>query len=869
LGALFAARAADTPDAVALIHEDQTVTYGVLASSVNRLARLLIARRVGPDVIVPIMFEPSVDMVVAILGIITAGGAWLPLDCEAPAARIATILIDSGASLMLGASSIIAGRAQPPAVELLCLDDPAMVDALATLPGGAVTDADRQASLAPSHLAYLFYTSGTTGKPKGVATTHEAIVNSLLWMRSELRVGACDRAPQRLDYTFDVSIWEMFVPLTSGGALIILRSGGHRDPGYVASAIRRHAATLSYFVPTTLLDFLQDEAAPLCTSLRNVVVIGEALSGRLQAQFHAALPTATLWNSYGPTEAAVGVTIWRCRREDGDDAPPIGSPSWRTQLHILDGELNPVPDGVSGELFIAGLPLARGYHRQPELTREKFLPNPFGPPGSRMYRTGDLVQRRVDGEIHYLGRSDSQIKFNGIRLELGEIEAAVAALPGIARAAVIARTFPVGARLIAYLVANPGSTALDAAGLRTALADRLPSYMIPSLVVHLAALPLTTSGKLDARALPDPIFDGDAVAWREPVGELEVLLAQMFGELTGATRVGADHNFFDLGATSLTAMRLAARLKDRIGMILPMQALVRQPTPAGLAASLRRLDDGDDRPIVLRDRRRPITFMFPGAGGPDLALANLCSACDPAFDLRRMTYPDWRWLCRTGANMEVIIDVMVSQIVDQAPTGPLRLAGYSFGGAVAYGVALALRRRGREVAVLGIIDTPAASAVRPASGGNGRRRHLSLAAKLVRQWRDGEIGLAIVTSLLERVPASALPRLAKVLRLFPGAVKDAGEIRLCTTTMSRLGRTWRYARMIPADRLDTPTVLFRIHEPHDESVSYEGWSERCENLATVYIKGEHLTILSPANLGDFVERFRSAMLVGVKSGLSG
>ncbi|MEO9212325.1 MAG: non-ribosomal peptide synthetase, partial [Caulobacteraceae bacterium] len=388
-------------------------------------------------------------------------------------------------------------------------------------------------------------------------------------------------------------------------------------------------------------------------SVRNVVAIGEALTGYLQARFHATLPRATLWNSYGPTEAAVGVTLWRCRREDGERAPPIGAPSWNTRLYILDDDLHPVATGDTGELFIAGLPLARGYHGRPELTAETFLPCPFEAPGTRMYRTGDLAVRGEDGEIEFLGRGDSQVKFNGIRIELGEIEAAVAGLPGVARAAVIARTLPHGARLIAYVVMRPGAACPAMPTIREALGATLPRYMIPSFVVPLEALPMTASGKLDARALPDPAADDAPGAFRAPANALEALLARLFGDLTGARNVGVDHSFFDLGGTSLTAMRLAARLKATNGMILPMRALVEYPTPAGLAAALTRVDGA--RHTSLPNRARPAVFVFPGAGGDDLSLAAPCEACDPAVDMVVLDYPDWRPLCRPGAGFEALI----------------------------------------------------------------------------------------------------------------------------------------------------------------------------------------------------------------------
>jgi amino acid adenylation domain-containing protein len=858
LPALFAAQAARTPEAVALVCEDQSLTYAALAARINQLARFLIARGVGPDCIVPIAFERSFDMVVAILGIVTAGGAWLPIDTEAPAARVNTILADSGAPLILTSAAVAAGMAFAN-IEVSRLDDPALVEDLAKLSTAEIIDRDRLAPLLPHHLAYVIYTSGTTGKPKGVANTHEAIVNCLGWMRETIGIGPGDRVLQRVDYTFDVSIWDFFLPLISGGALIIARPGGHRDSSYVASVVQADAITLLFFVPTMLLDFLQDENAHLCTSIRNVVAIGEALSGQLQAKFHATLPHATLWNSYGPTEAAVGVTLWRCRREDGDRPPPIGEPCWNSQLYVLDPDLRPVPAGVSGELFIAGLPLARGYHGQPALTAEKFLACPFGPEGARMYRTGDVVQRRSDGEINFLGRVDSQIKFNGIRIEPGDIEAAISALPGIARSVVIARTLPQGARLIGYLVMKPGSPPPEPGEIRTALSVTLPGYMIPSFFVFLDQLPLAPSGKLDARALPDPDQEQASVAYRAPTNVLEALLATVFGELTNSPHVGVDHSFFELGGTSLTAMRLAARLKGETGLVLPMHALVDNPTPAGLAAALQRVQSGGDTLAVGRTDSRPTVFMFPGAGGSDLSLGVLCSACAARVDLREMLYPDWRQLCVPGGRFEDVIDTLAHEVATQAPSGELRLSGYSTGGDVAYGVARALRRMDREVKFVGVIDTPAPASARPAAA-EKQGLLTRQVRKLARLWREQELTKAIIINVLGLIPLRAWPVADHLLPLLPEALRESAEERLRVTSISILEQRWVKEHGVPAQRLDAPVVLFRVRDVPDEDDRFAGWSNRAADLASIEIDGDHLTVLKGANLASFAARFTAAIL---------
>ncbi|MEU4120384.1 amino acid adenylation domain-containing protein, partial [Kitasatospora sp. NPDC028055] len=464
---LFQAQATRTPDATAVVFEGVELSYAELNARANRLAHLLISRGVGPEQLVALVLERSVEMVVALLAVTKAGAAYLPVDPEYPADRIAHLLEDGAPALVL-ATSATAGLTAAPA---LVLDAPALVEELAGLPDGDPVDADRIHPLRAANPAYVIYTSGSTGRPKGVAVPHSGIVNRLTWMQSEYRIGADDRVLQKTPFGFDVSVWEFFWPLLEGGTLVLARPGGHKDPAYLAELIQRERITIAHFVPSMLQAFLHEPAAAGCTGLRAVLCSGEALSADLRDRFDDVLDVP-LHNLYGPTEASVDVTAWACRESDTGASVPIGRPVWNTRVYVLDAALQPVPPGVPGELYLAGVQLARGYLNRPGLTAERFVADPFGQPGERMYRTGDVVRWTAEGVLVYTGRADDQVKIRGFRIELGEVEAALAAHPEVAHAAVVAREDQPGdVRLVAYVV--PG-TAVD--GQEQAAAEQVEGW---------------------------------------------------------------------------------------------------------------------------------------------------------------------------------------------------------------------------------------------------------------------------------------------------------------------------------------------------------------------------------------------------------
>jgi len=564
LPALVAEQVRRTPDALAVVAEDGALTYGELGCRAAGAAERLRAMGVGPDTVVPVCLERSTDLAVGLLGVLAAGGAYLPLDPDHPPARLA-LQIEEAHAPALVAQRRLAARL------------PAFAGATCWVEEAEGAGADLAGPARPANLAYVIYTSGSTGRPKGVMVTHAAIANRLRWMQDAFPLTAEDRVLQKTPLTFDVSLWELFWPLLAGAVMVLARPGGHRDRAYLSDAIRRHRVTTVHFVPSLLADFLEEPAARECRSLRRVFSSGEALPADLARRCLATLD-AELHNLYGPTEAAVDVTWWPCRRGDGEPAVPIGRPIANVRACVLDAGLRPAAEGAAGELWLGGVQLARGYLGRPGLTAERFLPDPFGEPGGRLYRTGDEARWRPDGALDYLGRLDRQVKLRGVRIELGEVEAALRAHPAVADAAADVR----GDRLVAWVVTRRAAGPDE---LRAYLAERLPGSMVPAAIAALPALPLTASGKLNRAALdPAPLAGEEAEGRRggrsenRPATPREREVAAAVAELLGLEEVGADDDFFALGGHSLLAVRLAARAN------LPVEAVFRLRTVRRLAA---------------------------------------------------------------------------------------------------------------------------------------------------------------------------------------------------------------------------------------------------------------------------------------------
>ena len=582
---LFEAQVGRTPDAIAVVFEGIELSYAELNARANRLAHHLIGLGVKPDARVAIALERSPEMVVALLAVLKAGGAYVPLDPAYPIERLGFMIEDSAPHVLLTMQAVLPALGRlPDTLPILELDAPS--PPWAALP--ATNPDPASLGLTSRNLAYIIYTSGSTGTPKGVMVEHQAVVNRILWMQQAYRLQPHEAVLQKTPFSFDVSVWEFFWPLLHGARLVVARPYGHMDPAYLSDLIIRNAVTTAHFVPSMLQAFLEHPHARDCTSLTRVICSGETLQSIQAERFYNVLPQTALYNLYGPTEATVDVTAYACSPSErlSGSSVPIGRPISNTKLYVLDQHRQPVPVGVTGELFIGGLQLARGYLNRPELTTERFLPDPFaaeaGHANARMYKTGDLGRWLPDGSIEFLGRNDNQVKIRGFRIERGEIETRLLDYPGLREAVVVVREDRSDdKRLAAYFT---GEKDVSAATLRAHLASALPEYMVPAAYVQLDALPLTPNGKLDRRALPAPEDDAFGKrAYEEPQGQIETAIAAIWAELLHIERIGRHDNFFKLGGHSLLAISLVERLR-RQGWHAEVRGLFTQPTPAGLAA---------------------------------------------------------------------------------------------------------------------------------------------------------------------------------------------------------------------------------------------------------------------------------------------
>jgi amino acid adenylation domain-containing protein len=491
LGALILSQAARTPEATAVVDEVAQLTYREFAERGCRLAHHLRAVGVRPDTVVAVALDRSADQLIAAFAVLLAGGAYLPLDPSNPAPRLAGMLADAQAPVLLTRSDRLDTLAAKAAVTVLTdLDEEEISARPSTAP---------EPQAGPGDLAYVIFTSGSTGRPKGAMNTRAALLNRLLWAQRAFQLTARDTVLQKTPVGFDVAVWEIFWPLLAGARIVVARPDGHRDPQYLEEMIGRYQVTLAHFVPSMLRVFLEGADLTRCSSLRQVLVSGEALTAGLQQAFLGSCLRAELDNLYGPAEAGIDVTRWTCRRDSGRTVP-IGWPCDGVDIHLVDAAGGLVLGQAEGEICIGGIQVGRGYLGQPAQTAERFVPDPFGAvPGKRLYRTGDRGHRRPDGAIEFLGRTDDQVKLHGVRIEPAEIEAVLSTQQEVRACAVAVRGKGDDVVLVAYVVGQA-----PAQRLRRALAEALPSTMIPTRYIHLDQLPLSVNGKLDRRRLPDP-----------------------------------------------------------------------------------------------------------------------------------------------------------------------------------------------------------------------------------------------------------------------------------------------------------------------------------------------------------------------------
>ncbi|WP_143070984.1 non-ribosomal peptide synthetase, partial [Streptomyces malaysiense] len=604
---LFAAQAALTPHAPALISEDARLTYAELDARANRLARHLISQGIGPEQFVALYLPRTADLVVALLAITKSGAAYVGLDPAYPSERGAFMLADSRPSLVVTASEV-AATLPPTGIPTIVVDDPGTRQAVAALSARPIADEERTSPLTPDRPAYVFYTSGSTGRPKGVVGTHIGMVNRLDCAQRQFPWKHGDVGCAKASLAFGESTSEIFGPLLHGAAVALANHDQMRTGHALAALVEEHGITRVTLVPSLLNTLLEEELLGPRAGEAMWTSSGEALSPATARRFLGAFPEGRLLNSYGFSEASadsVWTPISSSDLEQG--ALPIGCPLPNTQVYVLDSALRRVPPGAVGELYVAGIGLARGYVNQPALSAERFVASPFAV-GERLYRTGDLARWGADGRLSYAGRADDQVKVRGIRIELGEVQAALAAHPDVAQAVVIARDDATrGSQLVGYVVLGSSGAVVDGGVLRGFVAGRLPEFMVPSVVVVLDELPLNANGKLDRGALPVPVFSGGV--YRAPRSVREEVLCGLFGQLLGVDVVGVDDSFFDLGGHSLLATRLVSRVRSVFGVELSVRAVFDAPTVAELALCL----DGVrvERPVLRpREGSGPVGLAY-------------------------------------------------------------------------------------------------------------------------------------------------------------------------------------------------------------------------------------------------------------------
>ncbi|MDZ4323511.1 MAG: non-ribosomal peptide synthase/polyketide synthase, partial [Pseudomonas sp.] len=593
-----------TPERTALMWDGGSLDFAELHAQANRLAHYLRDKGVGPDVCVAIAAERSPQLLIGLLAIIKAGGAYVPLDPDYPAERLAYMLRDSGVELLLTQTQLLDRLPATDGVSVIAMDALHLENWPSQAPG---------LHLHGDNLAYVIYTSGSTGQPKGVGNTHAALAERLQWMQNTYRLNDSDLLMQKAPISFDVSVWECFWPLITGARLLIAGPGEHRDPHRIAQLVRQYGVTTLHFVPPLLSLFIDEPLTAECTSLRRVFSGGEALPAELRNRVLEQLPAVQLHNRYGPTETAINVTHWQCSAADGERSP-IGRPLGNVICRVLDSDLNPVPAGVPGELCISGIGLARGYLGRPGLTAERFVVDPLSEQGARLYRTGDRARWTAEGVIEYLGRLDQQVKVRGFRVEPEEIEARLLAQNGVAQAVVQVRETAAGAQLIGYYTATANSEAEDTqtARLKTALAAELPEYMVPAQLMRLGEMPLSPSGKLDRRALPEPRWQVREHV--EPVTELEQQIAAIWREVLGLKQIGLRDDFFALGGHSLLATQIISRTRQACDVELPLRVLFENSELGAFAGQVRQIQASGNTnkqpPIERVDRSQPVPLAY-------------------------------------------------------------------------------------------------------------------------------------------------------------------------------------------------------------------------------------------------------------------
>ncbi|MFB7813503.1 amino acid adenylation domain-containing protein [Paenibacillus chitinolyticus] len=677
---LIEEQAARVPDATAVVYEQERLTYRELNERANRLARTLRGAGVQPDQLVGLMAGRSLEIAVGILAVLKAGGAYVPIDPEYPEERIRYLLEDSGAKLLLTQRRLL--DRVPFKGTVLTLDDDSSYSGDGT---------NLEPVNGPEHLAYVIYTSGTTGKPKGVMLEHHGLVSLKNMFRDTLGITEKDRVVQFASLSFDASCWEVFKALFFGAALYIPTAETILDNRSFQRYMHENGITAA-ILPPTYAAYLNPDHMP---DLQKLITGGSAVSAEFVQQWK---DKVRYFNAYGPTEASIVTSVWTaCTGDIGLKSVPIGRPIQNHRIYILNDYRQPVPVGVEGELCIAGVGLARGYFNRPELTAEKFVDNPFSP-GERMYRTGDLAKWLPDGNIEYRGRIDHQVKVRGYRIETGEIEEQLLKVPSVQEAIVIAREEADGQKLCAYYVAQ---SKLTAAVLKEALAKELPGYMIPAHFVQLLRMPLTPNGKIDRKALPAPEESAEqAEEYIAPRTLMEVKIAQIWKDVLGLRRVGVKDNFFDLGGSSLSLMRLIQAVYDETGIEVPLNQQFKNLTVEAMAFGSGETGLEKSQSFIKLNKNGALNvFCFPPGSGFGIGYRELANLLDDRFVLYGTDFKE------EAKSYEEMLDDYIDEIVSIQEEAPYVLLGYCFGGNLMFEVAQRMEKRGYRVSDLIMVDS--------------------------------------------------------------------------------------------------------------------------------------------------------------------
>jgi aspartate racemase len=817
---LVQAQVERTPDAVAVVESGRRLTYRELNARANRLAAYLNKRGAGPEVPVAICLKPSMDLMVGLLGVLKAGAACLPLDSNYPAERLEHMLADTQAPLLLTQEGLL------PHVNNLSetIDLPAKWEAIDQ------ESSDRwESGVTPKNLAYIIYTSGSTGKPRGVLLTHAGLVNHHIAVQKLYDLESSDRVLQFSSISFDIS-WEEIFPTWIAGATLVLRTEatplGARD--FVHWLAEQGVTVLD--LPTAywheLVHQLSDLNQPMPATMRLVIVGGERASARVLAAWNQLVAGRIRWiNTYGPSEASIIATAYEPGSDSAMEGPtvPIGRPIANTQVYLLDRDLNPVPEGMSGELHIGGVGLARGYLNHPQLSAEKFIINPFSSdPSARLYKTGDIARYSPNGEIEFLGRFDEQVKIRGFRVEIGEVESALARHPGVHGPVVVARD--VGAsnqQLVAYVVPN-GKPGPSVSELRNFLREKLPDYMIPSTFVTLDSLPLTPNGKVDKKSLPEPklVEAGRDEKRKAPHDPLQAQLAQIWESVLGKRPIGVDDNFFELGGHSLLAVRLMHSMEQALGRRLPITTLFHAPTVEQLAALLQKgwTPAWSSLVAIRRSGTKPPFFCVHGIGGTVLRfrdLAHFLGSDQPFYGLQAQGLDGE---CPPLTRVEDMATHYMKELQIVQSQGPYYIGGYSFGGMVALQMAHQLRAQGHTVGLVILLDTFPGELK---SAGWLFRTYLKL--PLHQQWTHlARKTKAFRRSLRRRVAMMMLPRTLK-------NVRDA---------------CYNAARSHQPKPYDGPVILFCAKEQGLSGANRESiWKSFASQIEIYEVDGHHGNII--------------------------